>query len=78
MVPGMDGREVLTEVKSDPHLKRIPVVILTTSTNEHDILCSYNLNANCYITKLVDIYQFIQVIQLIKEFWLVVVTLPQK
>ncbi|AFY30940.1 response regulator [Calothrix sp. PCC 7507] len=77
-LPGMDGREVLTEVKSDPHLKRIPVVILTTSTDEQDILRSYNLSANCYVTKPVDIYQFIQVVQLIKEFWLVAVALPQE
>jgi two-component system, chemotaxis family, response regulator Rcp1 len=75
-LPGMDGREVLTEVKSDPNLKRIPVVILTTSTDEQDILRSYNLNANCYVTKPIDIYQFIQVVQLIQNFWLAAVALP--
>lgn len=75
-LPGMDGREVLTEVKSDPSLKLIPVVVLTTSTDEQDILRSYNLNANCYVTKPLDVYQFISVVQLIKDFWLLAVTLP--
>ncbi|MBD2437437.1 response regulator [Nostoc sp. FACHB-110] len=75
-LPGMDGREVLTEIKSDSSLKLIPVVILTTSTDEQDILRSYNLNANCYVTKPLDVYQFIQVIQLIKDFWLLAVKLP--
>ncbi|BBD62636.1 two-component response regulator [Nostoc sp. HK-01] len=75
-LPGMDGREVLTEVKSDPSLKRIPVVVLTTSTDEQDILRSYNLRANCYVTKPIDIYQFIEAVQLIKDFWLAAVTLP--
>ncbi|MEH1822787.1 MAG: response regulator [Nostoc sp.] len=77
-LPGMDGREVLTEIKSDPNLKSIPVVIITTSTDEQDILESYNLSANCYVTKPIDIYQFIQVVQLIKDFWLIAATLPQK
>ncbi|MEH1922567.1 response regulator [Nostoc sp.] len=77
-LPGMDGREVLTEIKSDPNLKSIPVVIITTSTDEQDILRSYNLSANCYVTKPIDVYQFIQVVQLIKDFWLIAVTLPQK
>ncbi|MEH2064540.1 MAG: response regulator [Nostoc sp.] len=77
-LPGMDGREVLTEIKSDPNLKSIPVVIITTSTDEQDILRSYNLSANCYVTKPIDIYQFIQVVQLIKDFWLIAVKLPQK
>jgi two-component system, chemotaxis family, response regulator Rcp1 len=75
-LPGMDGREVLTEVKSDPILKLIPVVVLTTSTDEQDILRSYNLNANCYVTKPLDVYQFIEVVQLIKDFWLAAVKLP--
>ncbi|MEH2267294.1 MAG: response regulator [Nostoc sp.] len=61
-LPGMDGREVLTEIKSDPNLKCIPVVIITTSSDEQDILRSYNLSANCYVTKPIDIYQFIQVV----------------
>lgn len=75
-LPGMDGREVLEEVKSDPELKRIPVVILTTSNDEQDVLRSYNLNANCYVTKPIDIEQFINVVQLIKDFWLAAVLLP--
>ncbi|MCG6133345.1 MAG: response regulator [Nostoc sp. LLA-1] len=77
-LPGMDGREVLTEIKSDPNLKLIPVVILTTSADEEDILRSYNLSANCYVTKPLDVYQFIQVVQLIKDFWLAAVALPRK
>jgi len=75
-LPGMDGREVLAEVKADEKLKRIPIVILTTSTDEEDVLRSYNLNANCYVTKPIDIHQFIHLIQLINEFWLAAVKLP--
>jgi CheY-like chemotaxis protein len=75
-LPGMDGREVLEAIKNDPHLKLIPVVVLTTSADEADILRSYQLSANCYITKPVDIQQFIQVIQLINDFWLLTVKLP--
>ncbi|MBU7586369.1 MAG: response regulator [Nostoc sp. TH1S01] len=75
-LPGMDGREVLTELKSDPSFKRIPVVVLTTSADEQDILRSYNLNANCYVTKPLDVYQFIAVVHLIKDFWLAAATLP--
>ncbi len=75
-LPGMDGREVLAEVKSDPELKLIPVVILTTSADEHDVLRSYNLNANCYVTKPLDVHQFIQVVQLISTFWVAAVRLP--
>ena len=75
-LPGMDGREVLAEVKSDPDLKLIPVVILTTSADEHDVLRSYNLNANCYVTKPLDVHQFIQVVQLISTFWVAAVRLP--
>ncbi|MFN6518818.1 MAG: response regulator [Nostoc sp. CreGUA01] len=77
-LPGMDGREVLTAIKSDPNLKSIPVVVITTSNDEQDILRSYNLSANCYVTKPIDIYQFIQVLQLIKDFWLIAVTLPRQ
>jgi CheY-like chemotaxis protein len=77
-LPGLDGREVLTEVKSDPNLKRIPVVILTTSTDDQDILRSYNLSANCYVTKPIDVYQFIQVVQLMQDFWLAAVALPRE
>jgi len=77
-LPGMDGRELLTEIKSDPNLKSIPVIVITTSNNEQDILRSYNLSANCYVTKPIDVYQFIQVLQLIKDFWLIAVTLPPR
>ncbi|ARV59525.1 response regulator [Nostocales cyanobacterium HT-58-2] len=75
-LPGMDGREVLTEIKSDPELRRIPVVVLTTSMDEQDILRSYDLNANCYLTKPIDIHQFIHIVQLINDFWLAAVQLP--
>lgn len=75
-LPGMDGREVLMEVKSDPDFKRIPVVVLTTSADEEDVLKSYNLSANCYVTKPVDIQQFIRIVQLINDFWLAAVRLP--
>lgn len=75
-MPRMDGREVLEQIKKDPDLKRIPVVILTTSRAEEDILRSYNLHANCYISKPVDLEQFITVIKSIEEFWLTIVQLP--
>lgn len=75
-LPGMDGREVLAAIKTHPQLRVIPVVILTTSADETDILRSYQLSANCYITKPVDIQQFIQVLQLINNFWLMAVKLP--
>lgn len=75
-LPGMDGREVLAAVKSDPSLKLIPVVILTTSADEHDVLRSYNLNANCYVTKPLDVHQFIKVVELISTFWVAAVRLP--
>lgn len=74
-LPGMDGREVLAEIKTDPDLSVIPVVILTTSRAEEDILRTYRLHANCYITKPVDLQQFIRVIQSIEEFWFTVVKL---
>jgi CheY-like chemotaxis protein len=76
-LPRKDGREVLTEIKSDPQLKTIPVVVLTTSRAEQDILHSYELQANCYITKPVDLEQFITVVRSIEDFWLTVVTLPR-
>ena len=76
-LPRMDGREVLAEVKSDAKLKTIPVVVLTTSRAEQDVLRSYELQANCYITKPVDLEQFITVVKSIEDFWLTVVTLPQ-
>jgi CheY-like chemotaxis protein len=75
-LPKKDGREVLAEIKSDPRLKRIPVVVLTTSNAEQDVLKSYDLHANCYITKPVDLDQFIRVVRTIEDFWLAVVRLP--
>ena len=75
-LPKMDGREVLVQVKADPRLRTIPVVILTTSHAEQDVLRSYDLHANCYITKPVDLDQFIRVVRTIEDFWLAVVTLP--
>ena len=75
-LPRKDGREVLAEIKTDPYLRRIPVVVLTTSEAEADILRSYDLNANCYITKPVDFDRFLEVIKSIEEFWLTIVQLP--
>ncbi len=75
-LPRMDGREVLAQIKADPELKRIPVVVLTTSRAEEDVLKVYNLNANCYITKPVDFEQFIKVVSAVEDFWLTIVRLP--
>ena len=75
-LPGKDGREVLAEIKADENLKHIPVVVLTISQAEEDILKSYDLHANCYITKPVDLEQFIRVVKSIENFWLSVVKLP--
>ncbi len=75
-LPKMDGRAVLAEIKKDPELKRIPVVILTTSSAEVDVLKSYELQANCYITKPVDLAQFTEVLHQIQDFWLTIVKLP--
>ncbi len=75
-LPKKDGREVLAEVKTDEDLKRIPVVVLTSSSSEADILKSYNLHANCFITKPIDLLQFINVIKSIEDFWLTIVKLP--
>lgn len=75
-LPRKDGREVLAEIKDDPALKRIPVVVLTTSKAEEDIIKSYDLHANCYIAKPVDFDKFVAVIKTIDEFWLSVVKLP--
>ena len=75
-LPKKDGREVLAEVKSDIDLKRIPVVVLTTSNAEQDILKTYNLHANCYINKPVDFEKFFDVIQKIEDFWLATAILP--
>ncbi|HEX2386415.1 MAG TPA: response regulator [Candidatus Binatia bacterium] len=77
-LPKKDGREVLAEIKADETLKKIPVVVLTTSAAERDILRAYNLHANCYITKPVDLEQFIHVVQLIEDFWLTIVKLPRE
>ena len=77
-LPKKDGREVLGEIKADEDLKRIPVVILTTSKAEEDIVKSYNLHANCYITKPIDLDQFMKVVKSIEDFWLTVVKLPPK
>ncbi len=74
-LPGLDGREVLEEIKSDPALKHIPVVILTTSRAEEDILRSYQSYANCYVTKPVDLEQFSKVVQSIETFWFTIVSL---
>lgn len=77
-LPRKDGREVLAAVKSDESLKTIPVVILTTSQAEEDVVRAYKLNANCYVTKPVDFGQFTRIVQAIEHFWLTVVTLPPK
>jgi two-component system, chemotaxis family, response regulator Rcp1 len=75
-LPKKDGREVLAEIKADPMLKRIPVVVLTTSRNEEDISQSYELHVNCYITKSRNINELFKIIKGIEEFWLGTVTLP--
>ena len=77
-LPKMDGREVLAEIKSDPELKIIPVVILTSSEADEDILKSYSLHANCYITKPVDFSQFNKVVNMLEDFWFAIVKLPRK
>jgi chemotaxis family two-component system response regulator Rcp1 len=76
-LPKKDGRAVLAEVKADPALKRIPVVVLTTSRAEEDVLRAYDLHANCYVTKPVDLAQFMKIVARIDEFWIRVVTLPK-
>jgi len=75
-LPRKDGREVLAETKGDPKLKRIPVVILTTSHNEEDIMYSYNWHVNCYITKYRNLHDLFRIVKGIEEFWLETVTLP--
>ncbi|CAB3669965.1 response regulator [Trinickia soli] len=75
-LPRMSGREVLYELKQDPDLRNIPVVVLTTSKSEEDVIKSYCLHANCYITKPVDFSKFIEVVRSISDFWFGVVTLP--
>jgi len=76
-LPRKDGRKVLAEIKTDDTLKHIPVIILTTSEDEQDVLESYNLHANCYIVKPLDLDRFITVIQAIEDFWLRIVALPK-
>jgi chemotaxis family two-component system response regulator Rcp1 len=76
-LPRKDGREVLTEIKADEGLRRIPVVVLTTSSAERDIFKTYELHANCYITKPVDFDQFITVVRSIEDFWFTIVRLPR-
>lgn len=75
-LPKKDGREVLAEIKGDENLKRIPVVVLTTSQAEEDVIKAYNLAANCYITKPVDLDQFIKIVRSIEDFWFAIVKLP--
>jgi two-component system, chemotaxis family, response regulator Rcp1 len=77
-LPKKSGREVLEEIKDDPNLKSIPVVILTTSASEQDVLRSYLLHANCFITKPVDLTGFLKVVRSIDNFWLSVVKLPHE
>ena len=77
-LPKKSGPEVLAEIKEDPDLRRIPVVILTVSKAEQDILKTYNLHANCYITKPVELDQFLEVVKSIENFWLTVVMLPPR
>jgi chemotaxis family two-component system response regulator Rcp1 len=75
-LPKKDGRQVLAEIKDDEDLKRIPVVILTVSSAEEDVLKAYNLHANCYITKPIDLAQFMKVVRSVEDFWLTIVKLP--
>ena len=77
-IPRMDGRELLGKIKSDPRLKQIPVVVLTTSQAEEDIFKAYHLNANCYISKPVDLDQFNKIVRNIEDFWLKTVRLPSR
>jgi CheY-like chemotaxis protein len=77
-LPRKDGRQVLSEMKADARLRTIPVVVLTTSEAENDIVKSYELHANCYITKPVDLEKFIEIVRAIEDFWLAVVTLPSR
>lgn len=76
-LPRKDGREVLAEIKKDDKLMRIPVVVLTISKDEEDIFRTYNLHANCYVTKPLDLDQFVKVVKSIEDFWLTIVKLPK-
>jgi chemotaxis family two-component system response regulator Rcp1 len=75
-LPKIDGREVLAKIKSDDVLKHIPVVVMTMSQAEEDILKSYNLHANCYVTKPIDLDQFVKVVESLEDFWFSIVKLP--
>ncbi|MEX2569961.1 MAG: response regulator [Gemmatimonadota bacterium] len=77
-LPKMDGREVLQAIKADPSLRHIPVVVLTSSEAEQDIIRAYDLHANCYVTKPVDLDQFIHVVKSIEDFWFSIVKLPRE
>jgi two-component system, chemotaxis family, response regulator Rcp1 len=77
-LPNKDGRTVLSEIKADPNLAQIPIVVLTTSRADEDILQAYQLHANCCITKPIDFHQFLRIVACIEEFWLGVVKLPRK
>lgn len=77
-LPGKDGREVLAEIKSDEELRRVPVVVVTSSREEGDILKAYDLNANCYVTKPVDLDQFMHMVGSIEDFWFTIVKLPPR
>jgi len=77
-LPKKDGREVLEEIKQDPDLRRIPVVVLTTSRAEEDVLRAYSLHANCYISKPVGFEQFMEIVKSIEDFWLTIVRLPKE
>lgn len=77
-LPRIDGREILEEIKADANLRRIPVVVLTTSSDEQDIAACYDLHANCYITKPVDLNQFLAILKSIQHFWFGIVQLPAR
>lgn len=77
-LPGKNGREVLSEIKSDPDLKKIPVLVMTTSKAQQDVTRAYSLNANCYITKPMDLDEFMAVVRSIEDFWLDKASLPEK
>ena len=77
-LPRKDGREVLQDIKADPQLRHIPVVILTVSQAEQDIMKTYDLHANCYITKPINLDQFVEVVKAIEDFWLTIVKLPPR
>ena len=77
-LPRMDGREVLNIIKKDEELRQIPVIVLTTSKSEEDISKAYNLHANCYITKPIEMEEFLKIIRLTEQFWLTIVKLPPR